>query len=235
VTTVRVRFSKLGKVRWTSHRDVARIWERALRRAELPVAYTEGFSPRPRLAFGLALPTGHESLAEYLDVDLKQPVAVDGLPERLSAVLPGGMECMGALDLAGGLRSLQQDVTACRWEIELEGVERDAAAAAADAALSARELIVTRTRKGRDGVDDVRPAILALAIVGLGEAGAVVAAEVATQPRGLRPAELLGACFAGVEARRVVRTHQWIDSDGARREPVPVDATSLPHALRACA
>ena len=53
-TRVRIRFSKLGKVRFTSHRDTARIWERALRRVEAPVAYTEGFSPRPRLSFGLA-------------------------------------------------------------------------------------------------------------------------------------------------------------------------------------
>jgi len=71
---VRIRFTKQGKVRWTSHRDVARIWERALRRAGLPVAYTEGFSPRPRLSFGLALPTGYESDAEYLDVDLLDPI-----------------------------------------------------------------------------------------------------------------------------------------------------------------
>src|SRR5690606_40985756 len=69
-TRVRIRFSKLGKVRFTSHRDTARIWERALRRADLPVAYTEGFAPRPRVSFGLALPTGAESLGEYLDVDL---------------------------------------------------------------------------------------------------------------------------------------------------------------------
>jgi radical SAM-linked protein len=235
VTTVRLRFSKLGKIRWTSHRDAARIWERALRRAELPVAYTEGFSPRPRLAFGLALPTGHESVGEYLDVDLRRTVAVDELPGRLSAVLPDGMVCLGALDLAGGARSLQQDVTVCRWEIELEAVDRDAAAEATEAALASPELLVTRSRKGRDGIDDVRPAILALAVVGQGEAGSVVAAEVATQPRGLRPAELIEACFAGADARRVVRTHQWIECDGARREPVPVDATSLPHALRACA
>ncbi|MER3452927.1 MAG: radical SAM protein, partial [Acidimicrobiia bacterium] len=59
----RFRFTKLGKVRWTSHRDVARMWERALRKAGLPVAYSGGFAPRPRLAFGLALPTGYESLA----------------------------------------------------------------------------------------------------------------------------------------------------------------------------
>jgi radical SAM-linked protein len=235
VTVVRLRFSKLGKVRWTSHRDVARIWERALRRAQLPVAYTEGFSPRPRLAFGLALPTGHESLGEYLDVDLVQSVAVEDLPPRLSAVLPGGVDCLGAIDLPVGARSLQQDVTACRWELSIEGVDGDTATRAIDAALGAPVLLVNRSRKGREGVDDVRPAILALALAGHDETGVVMAAEVATQPRGLRPAELLAACFAGAEMGRVVRTHQWIECDGARREPVPVDATSLPHALRACA
>jgi radical SAM-linked protein len=73
-----VRFTKLGKVRFTSHRDVARLWERALRKAGVPVAYTGGFAPRPRLHFGLALPTGYESHAEYLDVDLTSGLA--GLP-----------------------------------------------------------------------------------------------------------------------------------------------------------
>ena len=67
---IRIAFSKHGKVRFTSHRDIARIWERALRRSALPVAYSEGFNPRPRLSFGLALSTGHESNGEYIDVDL---------------------------------------------------------------------------------------------------------------------------------------------------------------------
>src|SRR5205814_9079184 len=67
---VRFRFAKLGKIRWTSHRDVARMWERAFRRVGLPLAYTQGFSPRPKVSFGLALPTGHESVAEYLDLEL---------------------------------------------------------------------------------------------------------------------------------------------------------------------
>ena len=58
---LRIAFSKHGKIRFTSHRDVARIWERALRRTNLPVAYSEGFTPRPKLSFGLALSTGHES------------------------------------------------------------------------------------------------------------------------------------------------------------------------------
>jgi len=230
VNRVRLRYAKLGKVRWTSHRDVARMWERALRRAEVRVAYSEGFSPRPKLSFGLALSTGHESLGEYLDVDLAGPVDVDSLPARLTPALPAGIDCLAGLQLEGGEPSLQQDVTVCQWEIELDAVSPAAVAEGVAAGLAAPALVITRTRKGQDVTDDVRPAILAMTAC-----GAAVVADVATQPRGLRPGELLDACFPGVEAVRVLRTHQWIERDGARREPVPVDATSLPHALRACA
>ncbi|NDA78164.1 MAG: DUF2344 domain-containing protein, partial [Actinobacteria bacterium] len=70
VMKVRVSYSKLGKIRFTGHRDVARIWERTLRKAEVPVAMSTGFTPRLKMAFGLALPTGAESLVELLDVTL---------------------------------------------------------------------------------------------------------------------------------------------------------------------
>ena len=85
---VRMRFTKLGKIRWTSHRDVARMWERALRRAGLPVAYTQGFSPRPQLSFGLALPTGCESVAEYLDVSLRTELDPRDVAERAGGSSP---------------------------------------------------------------------------------------------------------------------------------------------------
>src|ERR1017187_10448785 len=81
---LRVRFAKVGKIRFTSHRDVARMWERALRRSGLPVARSQGFNPRPLVGFGLALPTGCESLAEYLDVSWPTPV------DRPTAVPPWG-------------------------------------------------------------------------------------------------------------------------------------------------
>ena len=68
---LRLRFTKAGKIRFTSHRDVARMWERALRRSRLPVAYSQGFVPHPLVSFGLALPTGCESRGEYLDVRLE--------------------------------------------------------------------------------------------------------------------------------------------------------------------
>src|SRR4029453_6752080 len=112
----------------TSHRDVARMWERALRRAEVPVQRTEGFSPRPRLSFGLALSTGHESLGEYLDVDLvpgEAPIDVDELPARLDPCLPVGIDAQAALAIAPGTPSLQQAVTSCTWRIEVTGVTPD--------------------------------------------------------------------------------------------------------------
>src|SRR5205807_889574 len=98
---VRVRFSKVGKIRWTSHRDVARMWERAFRRVGLPLAYTSGFSPRPKVSFGLALSTGYESVAEYLDLNLDErdhPPATH-LPEVLSAALPEGVDAMVAAEI----------------------------------------------------------------------------------------------------------------------------------------
>ncbi len=109
---VRFRFAKLGKIRFTSHRDVARMWERALRRAALPVASTEGFSPRPKMHFGLALSTGHESLGEYIDVDFQEPEAadldLDALPELLSPLLPIGLTVERAAVIERSLPSLQE-------------------------------------------------------------------------------------------------------------------------------
>lgn len=111
--TLRARFTKLGKVRFLSHRDLARVWERALRRAGIRVAYSEGFSPRPRLSFGLALSTGYESLGEYLDIDLADDVDPAQLPGIVSDALPHGMEAQIAITIPPGTDSLQQAVTSC--------------------------------------------------------------------------------------------------------------------------
>jgi radical SAM-linked protein len=221
---LRFRFAKLGKVRWTSHRDVARMWERALRRAGLPVAYSEGFSPRPRISFGLALPTGHESVAEYLDVDFGEPVEPLTLPSRLSPALPVGIDVTAAAVVERGADSLQHEVTSSSWAVQLD--ERDHPAARIDEVLAAPEVVVTRERKGRPVTDDIRPAIRSLVL----EPGNTLLCELATQPRGVRPAELLSVLGIEFEDCHVRRTHQWIERDGARREPLSLDATDAPHA-----
>jgi radical SAM-linked protein len=237
----RLRFAKVGKVRFTSHRDVARIWERGLRRAGIPVAYTEGFSPRPRLSFGLALPTAAESLGEYVDADLRDEVEPAALPALLTPALPAGMDVQAAVALAPGTMSLQQAVSSCTWRVEVLDVGEAAAVAAVDDALAAASLPIQRERKGHAVTDDVRPAIVSLAVVGPSDGGVELAAELATATadgagpaRGLRPAELVAAVLPGRTPGKITRTHQWTLVDGARREPIElpagIGATSTPHA-----
>ena len=227
---IRLRFRKLGKIRFTSHRDVARIWERALRRASLPVAYSEGFSPRPKLSFGLALSTGHESVAEYLDVELREEADITALPAQLTEQLPVGIDVMAAAHVAPGSPSLQEDVTSCTWRIEVPDLAPAAAGELVTAALAADELVVTRTRKGRQVTDDLRPAVLTVTVSGPTDRGTELEAELAVHPRSVRPAELLLALAPGLEEGRVVRTAQWIWRDGARLEPLVADpdATARP-------
>ena len=114
---VRVRFTKRGKVRFISHRDVARGFERAFRIVELPLAFTLGFSPRPKVSFGLALSVGHESIAEYLDVELREPVDTGAWPERLSAALPEGIDVTGVAPLADRAPALQEAVTLVEYQV----------------------------------------------------------------------------------------------------------------------
>lgn len=242
---VRVQFSKTGKIRWTSHRDVARMWERAFRRIDLPLAYSVGFSPRPKVSFGLALSTGHESEAEYLDLELVGEPDVPSLPARLSAVLPEGISVLAAAVIGDRRDSLQHEVTSTTFEITCTGAPLDEVRSRVDAALASSSIVITRTRKGVAAADDVRPAIVSVS--GLeavsGDDGSPCVrftAELATQPRGLRPAELLTALSPALEEVRVRRTHQWISrADGARVGPLddelpsdPPDALGEPPALQ---
>jgi radical SAM-linked protein len=253
VTRIRIRFVKLGKIRWTSHRDVARMWERAFRRVDLPLAYSAGFSPRPKVSFGLALPTGHESLAEYLDVELVPEADVDvrALPGQLSAALPPGVDATAAELIAPGTPSLQEDVMSCTWRwaaipkadtkparLSLDDWT-DALAVRVAAVRSADTVVVTRTRKGEELTDDIRPSIMDLQFLGRGESDPSyfgwLEAELACRPRGLRPSEVLLALDPCLEEHDVRRTHQWILRDGARREPLleahPPGATDAPRVL----
>ena len=221
---VRVRWTKQGRIRFCGHRDSARIWERAVRRADLPVSYTQGFTPRPRIAFGLALATGQESVAEYLDVDLRlPPEEVFGraaeLPERLTAALPDGMAVTDACPLMPGAVSLQEAVTSCTWEFALADADRALAAGWVERVRSAESLPLERERKGRTTTSDVRSAVGALRLTDA-PSGSILVAELGTKPRAVRPAEFLRLTAQPLPAGRVRRLHQWIMRDGERYEPL---------------
>lgn len=238
VFPVRVRFAKRGKIRWISHRDVARAFERALRVERLPLAFSEGFSPHPKVSFGLALPVGAESDAEYIDVELTGELDVAELPGRLTSSLPEGMTVTGAAPLAERAPALQEAVTAVTWRVEVRSGDAAAPltpegfAEMAGEALERSTLETVRRRKGREVTEDVRPVIRRIDVLGPTEHGVVCEMELLTQPRSAKPGEVLAAIAAAHatdgDARALVegdllRTHQWIERDGARCEPLDAD------------
>lgn len=230
---LRARYAKVGRVRFTSHRDVVRMWERALRRSGLPVAWSEGYSPHPLLSFGLALPTGAESLAEYLDVVLRPEWELpEGLAGHLSRLLPEGVDVQAVAPLPPGSGSLQQEVSSVSWKLEVLGLTAEELGTRVERLLAAPSVLIQRERKGRTVHDDLRPAVLALAVTepskGCGRGGdpdgrgVWLDGELATRPRGVRPRELLEGLGNEIRLARACRVHQWIERDGARWEPLTV-------------
>lgn len=241
VFPIRLRFSERGKIRWISHRDLARAFERALRLQRLPLAFSKGFSPHPKVSFGPALPVGAESDGEYIDLDLTREVDVDALPATLTPALPEGIAVTGAVPLAERAPALQEAVTAVTWKVAVRSTDAqppltpDALAAIAAEALTRPSLETTRHRKGREVIEDVRPVIRRIDVVGPGARGVSCEMELSTQPRSAKPDEVLTAISAaagsrggprdrvGLAASGMLRTHQWIERDGVRCEPLDAD------------
>ncbi len=245
---LRIRFTKRGPVRFISHRDVARAFERAFRVAELPVAFTLGFSPRPKVSFGPALAVGYESDAEYLDVECVHPVDGDDVAVAVNGALPEGMAITGVAALADRAPALQEVITSLAYRVTLEPVADGVASSAVAALLARDELSIEVTRKGERAVEDIRPAVLSLTVEPPAVTGDALTLEleVTTRPRTLRVADVVAGLRAMHEdaatlvEHRVVRTHQWIERGGARQEPLDVHRRSTAlegaaRALEACA
>ena len=226
---LRFRSTKLGKIRFVSQRDGARLWERAVRTVGLPAAHSSGFPPRPKISFGLALPTGAESIAEYVDVELRDGASpdLDLLHSQLSDALPDGIDVTVVAERPHAEESLQELVTSCTWELWSD-LLTPADIDAATGLLDADRLMIERERKGQRRTDDVRPLVLDLHADVTGHR---LVAELATIGRALRPSELASLAFADVDPLdvRALRTHQWISHDGDRREVLSLPAAMAAH------
>jgi radical SAM-linked protein len=161
VQKLRIRYAKRGRLRFTSHRDFARAFERAVRRARVPIAFSSGFSPHPKISYANASPTGAATEAEYLEIGLTRECDPDAVRADLDASLPPGLDVVEVV-VAAGQGSLTDRLQASEWTIELAGVDVAAASAAVESFLAADVIEVERMTKRGLRTFDARADVLAL-------------------------------------------------------------------------
>jgi radical SAM-linked protein len=163
VQRLRVHFAKRGRLRFTSHRDFQRVFERAVRRAEVPIAYSAGFSPHPKISYVGAASTGAASEAEYLEIAVTRACDPDQVREELDAALPLGFDVIEVVESRGG--SLPERIDASHWRVSLSGVEPAAARRAVEAFLQAESISVERVLKDGRRTLDARLPVVSLGVV----------------------------------------------------------------------
>lgn len=238
VQRVRVRYAKRGPLRFTSHRDVARALERAIRRARIPIAFSQGFHPHPKISYSSAAPTGVASEAEYLELGLQAPMDPAALVTALDAALSPGLDVVAAVVSPGGA-SLADAMAASRWRIELSGVAPAAAAEAVAAFLAATEVPVERLTKQGRRVVDIRPAVTTLtstaAPTGVGEVPCAILDCVVRQVSPtVRPDDVLSGLrvvadlVPPVPARATRLAQGPLTAQGEIVDPLEVDRGGMP-------
>lgn len=147
-----VRYAKRGRLRFASHRDIARAIERGIRKAGLPIALSAGFSPHPKISYAGAAPTGTASEAEYLELSLTEVRDPSGVRDQLDAALPDGIDVIDVIDGSVPLADLRLE--ASEWQVILPGIQPERAARAVDEFLALSSAEVERlTNKGVRRVD----------------------------------------------------------------------------------
>jgi radical SAM-linked protein len=162
VQRLRVRYAKRGRLRFTSHRDFSRAFERAVFRARIPMAYSSGFNPHPRISYAGAAPTGSASEAEYLEIALAQVLVPSEVHAALDESLPDGLDVLEVVESQGG--SFADRLEASRWRIDLDGPPVLVESAVARFLDSPEVLVERMTKKGLREFD-ARGAVVALAAV----------------------------------------------------------------------
>ena len=191
VQKLRIRYAKRGPLRFSSHRDFQRALERALRRARVPMAYSAGFSPHPKISYANSAPTGAASEAEYVEIGVVRRCDPDALRAELDDALPPGLDVLEVVEAR--TPDMVARLEASRWRIEVPGADAQALARAWQSLCDAETVPVQRMMKQGPRTLDLRPALLSGEISDTGSLGAMLEVTVANVTPTVRPDEILAA------------------------------------------
>ena len=198
----RVTFGKGEEVRYISHLDLMRTWERMLRRAGLKLAHSQGFNPRPRLVFAAPLPVAVTSEAEIVDVVVEDDLTAAEFVARVRAARPPGIDIHGATETALDARAVMASVASSDYVLELDG--SPALDQAVARFLASDSAPYQRSRKGTTKPSDMRPAVLGLWIDAAGRLNMRLRLDV--EGLAVRPEEVVRALDPDQQVRRIHRT-----------------------------
>ena len=159
---IRITFAKQGPLRYTGHLDLHKLWERAARRAELPLAYSQGFHPQPKMNIAAALPLGFSSSCEVMDMKLEHEIQLEGLHEKLQQTLPTGIQVLNVESADERAPALQTQVASAEYQVTLTGsIDESELKRKIDSVMESESII--RERRGK--MYDLRPLIEGLALI----------------------------------------------------------------------
>ena len=168
VQRLRIRYAKRGRLRFTSHRDFSRAFERAVFRARVPMAYSSGFHPHPRISYANAAPTGSASEAEYLEIGLAEVLEPSVVLAQLEEALPDGLDILDVVESPGG--SLADLLEASHWLADVDA-DPESVRAAVSTFLATESVLVERMTKKGLREFDCRAAVVSLSAAPREEGG----------------------------------------------------------------
>ncbi|MDO9486023.1 MAG: TIGR03936 family radical SAM-associated protein [Actinomycetota bacterium] len=193
---LRVQYAKRGRLRFSSHRDFQRAFERALRRAGVPIAFSAGFSPHPKVSYANAAPTGTASEAEYLEIGVTTVCDPARLRLALDDALPPGLDIVDVV--VASSPDFAARLEASVWQIEFVGMSEATLSTAITVFLAAEEVLVERLMKQGKRVFDARSSVLLARVAMspepiLGSECAILTLVVRHSTPAVRPDDVLAA------------------------------------------
>jgi len=217
---IRVTFGRGERLRYISHLDILRAWERTLRRAGLPLAYSQGFTPHPKLAFASPLPLGFLAEAEIMDVTLDERVPLDEFRQRLAAQTTTGMPVLAVEEVPPSAPAPQSVLLWADYRVELPTVDTGAARAVVEAFLAETSHPFVDDRRERPKAFDLRAAVARLT-AGSRSSGEGTVLEMRLQADAettARPEHVVTALFPGAEPSLIVRTGLVLNEPSPARD-----------------
>ncbi len=201
---VRITFTKQGALRYIGHLDLHRLWERALRRAELPISYSQGFHPQPKISLAAALPLGFSSRAEVMDVRLNEEIAVEDISLKLRDNLPPDIKVTEVKAVEESLPALQTLTLSAAYDVHLtEPIDGPELKRRVEALMMSESLI--RERRGKSY--DLRPLVELLSVITMADGTSWLKMTLAAREGATgRPEEVMSALGIEPETARVERT-----------------------------